>query len=183
MKQMIKLKQSSRRKQTRKWRRSQPRGVYSALRRLLDTTHHVQARAAEFENAIHQLREKEQTEAIKRLLKALAGSSAGDLTRASPDSHGNDPQQVVARAVMESLMEAFDIRPVRKIGEVMSVIGGEPPASVELDRPLEGAGCSSFEVVSVGWYRNGTILIKPRVRPSANASCEEMPTTDGSISG
>jgi len=183
MKQMIKSKGRSRRKKLGKRMQSQPREVCSALRRLLDTTRHVQARATEFEDAIHQLREKEQTEAIKRILKVLARSTAGDLTRASPDSPGNDPQQVVARAVMESLMEAFDIRPVRKIGEVISVIGGEPPASLELDRPLEGAGCSSFEIVSVGWHRNGKLLIKPRVRPYANALCEEILTTDGSIPG
>jgi hypothetical protein len=144
------------------------RHVYSALRKLLDTAHHVQARATEFENAIQQLREKEQTEAITRILKALATSPAGDLTRGTPGSPGIDPQERIFGAVMESLVEAFGIQPIRRIGEVIPSQRGEPPTTVELDRPLDGMSCSAFEVVAGGWTRNGRVLMKPCVRPIAN---------------
>lgn len=167
MKRKAKSKKQTRHKRPMKQRGLRPREIYSALRRLLDTAQHVQARAAELENAIHLLREKEQTEAIRRILQALARSSAGDLTSAAPDASGNDPKEDFAKAVMESLIEAFQIQPIRKIGDIVSGSEGEPPSNVEPDRPLDGISCSAFEVVSVGWSRNGKILLKPRVRPLA----------------
>ena len=170
IKRRLKTKSQIQLKQIGQQRRLQPRKVCSALRRLLVAVQHVEAKGAAFESSIHQLREKEQTEAVKKTLKALARSSAGDLTRIAPGTPGTGPRDEFAQAMMESLIEAFDIKPVRKMGDVIAVNGVEPPASVELDRPLDGTICSAFEVVSVGWSRNGRILIKPCVRPITNTN-------------
>ena len=179
IKRRLKTKSQIRSKQLGLQRRSQPRKVCSALRRLLVAVQHVEARGVAFESSIHQLREKEQTEAVKKTLKALARSSAGDLTRIAPGTPG-DPRDEFAQSVMESLIEAFDIKPVRKMGDVIAVNGVEPPASVDLDRPLDGTICSAFEVVSVGWSRNGRILIKPCVRPITNTNACGTTSSDTS---
>ena len=168
IKRSTKSRDRGRRQQLCEQRRLSPRKVCSALRRLLVAVKHVEARGAEFENSIYQLRENEQTEAVRKTLKALARSSAGDLTRIAPKTPDTDPRDEIAQAIMESLIEAFDIKPVRKLGDVVTANGGEPPASVELDRPLDGVIYPAFEVVSGGWSRHGRILIKPCVRPITN---------------
>ncbi len=63
---------------------ARPRAVQLAIRRLLDTTNHIQARAAELENALDALRELERGKAVKDLLLALRNSADGDLLRSNP---------------------------------------------------------------------------------------------------
>ena len=63
---------------------ARPREVQRAIRRLLDTTNHIQARAAALENALDALREQERSKAVKELLLALRNSADGDLLRYPP---------------------------------------------------------------------------------------------------
>lgn len=150
---------------------ARPRQVQLAIRRLLDTTNHIQARAAELENALDALREHERSKAVKELLLALRNSSDGDLLRfdpAAPGAGGNN----VAQSVVLALVEAFGIAPTHKLGERIPVRDGQIPDSLEPDRPIGGEAerCVAAEVVSVGWNYKGQVLLKPVVRPVFNVS-------------
>jgi hypothetical protein len=145
---------------------ARPREVQLAIRKLLDTTNHIQARAAELENALDALREQERSKAVKVLLLALRNSSDGDLLRFDPAAPG-DSGNSTAQAVVSALVEAFSIAPMHKIGNQIPVRDGEIPDSLELDRSIgdEVDKCVAAEVVSVGWSYKGKTLLKPVVRP------------------
>jgi hypothetical protein len=161
------LKKKKRVKARRVVRRpTRPRQVQLAIRRLLDTTNHIQARAAELENALDALREQERSKVVKELLLALRNSSAGDLLRfvpAVPGGVGNS----TAQAIVGVLVEAFSIAPIHNLGERIPVRDGEIPDSLELDRSIgdETEKCVAAEVVSVGWNYKNKMLLKPVVRP------------------
>lgn len=150
---------------------ARPREVQLAIRRLLDTTNHIQARAAELENALDALREQERSKAVKELLLALRNSADGDLLRfdpAVPDDGGHSTVQ----AIITALTEAFSITPIHQIGEQMPVRDGEIPDNLELDRSIgdDPDECVAVEVVSVGWNCRNQVLLKPVVRPVFSAS-------------
>jgi hypothetical protein len=158
-------------KRARARRVARPREVYLAVRKLLDTTNHIQARAAELENALDALREQERSKAVKELLLALRNSADGDLLRfdpAAPRDGGNS----MAQAIIGALVEAFSIAPIHKIGEQIPVKDGELPDRLELDRSIgdEPEQCVAAEVVSVGWSYKNQVLLKPVVRPVFSAS-------------
>jgi hypothetical protein len=140
--------------------------VYLAIRKLLDTTNHIRARAAELENALEALREQERSTALKALLLALRNSPDGDLLRVNPVAPG-DGENNTAQAITSALAEAFSIVPIRKIGERIAVLDGHIPDTLELDRPIgdEVETCAEAEVVSVGWNYKNHALLKPVVRP------------------
>jgi hypothetical protein len=147
-------------------RPARPREVYLAIRKLLDTTNHIQARAAALENALDVLREQERSKAVKELLLALRNSPDGDLLRfdpAAPDNGGNS----TAQAIVAALVEAYSITPIHEIGEQIPVRHGEIPDGLELDRSIgEDAGkCIAAEVISAGWRFKEQTLLKPVVRP------------------
>jgi len=147
-------------------RPARPRQVYLAIRKLLDTTNHIRARAAQLENALETLRDQERTKAVKELLLALRNSPDGDLLRfnpAAPPDGGNSP----AQAIIGALVEAFSIVPIRTIGERITVRDGQIPETLELDRSIghEVETCIAAEVVSVGWRYSNQTLLKPVVRP------------------
>ena len=147
-------------------RPARPREVYVAIRKLLDTTNHIRARAAELETALEALREQERSKALKALLLALRNSPDGDLLRVNPVAQG-DGGNSTAQAITGALVEAFSIVPIRSIGERITVRDGHIPETLELDRSIgdEVETCVEAEVVSVGWsYKNSTLL-KPVVRP------------------
>src|SRR2546423_10974747 len=83
---------------------SRPREVYLALRKLLNSANHINARAAELENSLHLLREEERFKVVKELMQALRNSPAGDLVRYSPDSE--DPDfDALKKGLIETLVE------------------------------------------------------------------------------
>jgi hypothetical protein len=132
--------------------------VHLAIRKLLDTTNHIQARAAELENALEALREQERSKAVKELLLALRNSPDGDLLRFTPAAPGNGGNST-AQAIIAALVEAFSIVPIRNIGEHIAVRDGHIPDTLELDRSIgdEPQNCIAAEVISVGWsYKNHT---------------------------
>jgi hypothetical protein len=141
------------------------REVYLAIRKLLDTTNHIQARAAELEGALDILREQERGRAVKDLFQALRNSPDGDLLRFNPAAEDGGASQ--ARAMVAALVEAFAIEPIHEIGERIMVRRGEIPDSLELDRSIgeETGKCVAVEVVSAGWKHNDQTLLKPVVRP------------------
>lgn len=143
-----------------------PGEVYLTIRKLLDTTNHIQARAAELENALDALHEQERCRAVKELLLALRNSPDGDLLRFDP-SETEMAEASPARSVVEALTEAFSIEPVYELGERIAVRHGEIPDSLELDRSIgeENGKCIAAEVVSVGWKLKDQIIVKPVVRP------------------
>jgi hypothetical protein len=166
-----KPKQRKKRHPLKARRAARPRGVYQAIRKLLDTTNHIQARAAELENALDELREQEQVKAVKAVLLALRNSPDGDLLRfdlVAPGGGGNSTTQ----AIIGALIEAFSIVPIRKIGEQIPIKGGKIPDTLEPDRPIgdEADKCVAAEVVSVGWSYKNQALLKPVVRPVFSAS-------------
>lgn len=169
----MKHRKRSKQKRVRKQPRravARPREVYVAIRKLLDTTNHIQARAAELENALEALREQERSKAVKELLVALRNSSDGDLLRsdAMPGEGGNN----AASAIIRALVEAFSIVPIHKVGERITVKDGEVPDNLELDRSIadEFQKCVAVEVVSAGWSYKGQAVLKPVVRPVFVAS-------------
>jgi len=148
-----------------------PDAVYLTIRKLLDTTNHIQARAAELENALDDLRDQEQGKAVAKLLTALRHSQDGDLLRFNPAASGEgEPAQ--GRAIVAALVEAFGISPLHTPGERLPVRRGEIPDSLELDRAIgdEDGRCIAAEVVSTGWKRKDQVLLKPVVRPVFNKS-------------
>ena len=142
------------------------REVYLAIRKLLDTTNHIQARAAELEGALDILREQERGRAIKDLFLALRNSPDGDLLRFNPVT-ADDGGSSQARAIVAALVEAFAVEPIHAIGERIAVRHGEIPDRLELDRSIgeETGKCIAAEVVSAGWMLNDQTLLKPVVRP------------------
>jgi len=143
-----------------------PEEVPLAIRKLLDTTNHIQARATELENALDALHEHERRRAVKDLLLALRNSPEGDLLRFDPAAVASgDPGP--AQAVLEALTETFSIEPVNEMGERIPVRHGEIPDNLELDRSIgeEPGECIAAEVVSVGWKIKEQIIVKPVVRP------------------
>jgi hypothetical protein len=146
--------------------------VYLAIRKLLDTTNHIRARAAELENALEALREQERSTALKVLLLALRNSPDGDLLRVNPAPA--DGGNTTAQAIIGALVEAFSIVPIRNIGERITVRDGQIPDTLELDRSIgdELETCVAAEVVSVGWSYSNQNLLKPVIRPlfAANRS-------------
>jgi hypothetical protein len=167
MKKKIRPKPKQRKKHPVKARRTaRPREVYQAIRKLLDTTNHIQARAAELENALDVLREQEQIKAVKAVLVALRNSPDGDLLRFGPVVPGGSGTST-AQAVVAALVEAFAIAPIHEIGEQIPVRHGEIPDSLELDRSIgEDAGkCVAAEIISAGWRFKKQTLLKPVVRP------------------
>jgi hypothetical protein len=158
-------------RQARPRRPARPRDVHLAIRKLLDTTNHIQARAAELENALEALREQERSKAVKELLLALRNSPDGDLLRFTPAAPGNGGNST-AQAIIAALVEAFSIVPIRNIGEHIAVRDGHIPDTLELDRSIgdDPQNCIAAEVISVGWsYKNHTLL-KPVVRPLFTAT-------------
>jgi hypothetical protein len=149
---------------------ARPRDVYLAIRKLLDTTNHIQARAAELENALDALQEQERSKAVKELLLALRNSADGDLLRLDPAAPG-DGGNSTPQAIVAALVEAFSIAPIHNIGEQIPVKDGEIPDRLELDRSIgdEADNCVSAEVVSVGWGYKNQVLLKPVVRPVFSA--------------
>lgn len=147
-------------------RPARPRQVYLAIRKLLDTTNHIRARAAELENALENLRDQERGTAVKQLLLALRNSPEGDLLRSNPAAPG-DADSTTAQAIIGALVEAFSIAPIRGIGERIAVRDGHIPETLELDRSIgdEVETCLEAEVVSVGWTYKNQALLKPLVRP------------------
>jgi hypothetical protein len=148
-----------------------PQEIYLAVRKLLDTTNHIQARAAELENALDILREQERSKAVQELLLALRNSQDGDLLRFDPAAPGEgDSSQ--AKATVAALVEAFSIEPIHRIGERIPVRRGEIPDSLELDRSIgeESGKCIAAEVISPGWKFKEQTLLKPMVRPVFNRS-------------
>jgi len=147
-------------------RPARPREVYLAIRKLLDTTNHIRARAAELENALETLRDQERGTAVKQLLLALRNSPEGDLLRSNPAAPG-DADSTTAQAITGALVEAFSIAPIRSIGERIAVRDGHIPETLELDRSIgeEVETCVEAEVLSVGWSYNNQALLKPVVRP------------------
>jgi hypothetical protein len=178
----MKKRNRSKRKPLKKKKRAstrrpaRPREVYLAIRRLLDTTNHIQARAAGLENALDALREQERSKAVKELLQALRNSSNGDLLRFNPAVPG-DGGNSTAQAIVAALVEAFAITPNREIGEQIPIKAGRIPDTLELDRSIgdETEKCVAAEVVSVGWSYKNQALLKPVVRPvfSRNQSSRE----------
>jgi hypothetical protein len=146
-----------------------PGEVPLAIRKLLDTTNHIQARATELENALDALHEHERCRAVKDLLLALRHSPDGDLLRFDPSAVESGDSNPV-KAVLEALTEAFSIEPVNELGERIPVRNGEIPDSLELDRSIgeETGECIAAEVVSVGWKIKEQIILKPVVRPLFN---------------
>jgi len=147
-------------------RPARPRQVYLAVRKLLDTTNHIRARAAELENALEALREQERSKAVKELLLALRNSPDGDLLRPNPAAPG-DGGNSTAQPIIGALVEAFSIAPIRTIGERIAVRDGHIPETLELDRSIgdEVETCVEAEVLSVGWSYSNQTLLKPVVRP------------------
>jgi hypothetical protein len=143
-----------------------PGEVPLAIRKLLDTTNHIQARATELENALDALHEHERCRAVKDLLLALRNSPDGDWLRFNPTAVESGDANPV-KAVLEALIEAFSIEPLNELGERILVRNGEIPDSVELDRSIaeETGECIAAEVVSVGWKIKEQILLRPVVRP------------------
>jgi hypothetical protein len=142
------------------------REVYLAIRKLLDTTQHIQARAAELEGALDILRELERGRAVQDLLMVLRHSPDGDLLRFKPGVvEGGEPGQV--QSVVAALVEAFDIEPIYEVGERIALRRGEIPDTFELDRSIgeETGKCVAAEVVSAGWKLRDQPLLKPVVRP------------------
>lgn len=139
--------------------------VYVAIRKLLDTTHHIQARAAELEGALDILREQERGKAVKDLFLALRNSPEGDLLRFNPAAGDGESSQT--GAIIAALVEAFGIEPIHESGERIAVRHGEIPDSLELDRSIgeETGKCIGAEVVSSGWKLGDQILLRPVVRP------------------
>jgi hypothetical protein len=146
------------------------------LQKLLNTATHIQARAVELENALRELREQERCRAIKNVLSALRNSPAGDLVRVPPDWQGENGPDGSVRGMLEALMEAFPIKPVRRIGDKLVIENAEVPHGVDLDRPIGDCGDSwvGVEIISVGWTYNGKVLLKPIGRPLF--SCEASRT-------
>ena len=140
-----------------------PAEIPLAIQKLLDTTNHIQARAAELENAIDAWHEHERSRAVKDLLTALRNSPDGDLLRFDPEAADAGPLQ----AILTALTEAFSIEPVYEQGERIPVRQDEIPDSLELDRSMdqETGECMEVEVVSAGWKIKEQVLIKPVVRP------------------
>ena len=161
-----KRKPLKKKKRARARRVARPRAVHLAIRRLLDTTNHIQARAAELENALDTLREQERSKAVKDVLLALRNSSDGDLLRFDPAAPG-DGGNSTAQAIVTALGEAFSIAPIHKLGEKIPVRDGKIPDSLELDRSIgdETEKCVAVEIVSVGWSYKNQVLLKPVVRP------------------
>ena len=162
----LKTRHRSTRNQPKKQTRARPRRpprpreVYVAIRKLLDTTNHIRARAAELENALEALREQERNKALKELLLALRNSSDGDLLRINPAAPGESGNST-AQSIIGALVEAFSIVPIRTPGERITVRNGQIPDTLELDRSIghEVETCIAAEVVSVGWsYSNLTLL-------------------------
>lgn len=151
---------------TKPARPAPPQEVYSAIRNLLDTTNHIQARAAELENSLDILREREWNKALQKLLLALRNSQDGDLLRFHPAAPA-DGESSQAKSIVEALIEAFSIEPFCQIGERIPVKRGEIPESLELDRSIgeETGKCIAVEVVSPGWKLKQETLLKPMVRP------------------
>lgn len=147
-------------------RPARPREVYVAVRKLLDTTNHIRARAAELENALENLRDQERGTAVKQLLLALRNSPEGDLLRSNPAAPG-DADSTTAQAITGALVEAFSIAPIRSIGERIALRDGHIPETLELDRSIgdEVETCVEAEVLSVGWSYKNQALLKPVVRP------------------
>ena len=147
-------------------RPARPREVYVAVRKLLDTTNHIRARAAELENALENLRDQERGTAVKQLLLALRNSPEGDLLRSNPAAPG-DADSTTAQAIIGALVEAFSIAPIRSIGERIAVRAGHIPDTLDLDRSIgdEVDTCVEAEVVSVGWTYKNQALLKPVIRP------------------
>jgi hypothetical protein len=143
-----------------------PQEVHIAIRKLLDTTNHIQARAAELEGALDILREQERGKAVRDLFLALRNSPDGDLLRFHPVAAATG-ESSQARAIVAALAEAFGIESIREIGERIAVRHGEVPDSLELDRSIgeETGKCIGAEVVSVGWKLGEHTLLKPVVRP------------------
>lgn len=154
-------------------RPARPREVHLAIRKLLDTTNHIQARAAELENALDVLREQERSKAVKELLLALRNSSDGDLLRFGPTVPCNSGNST-AQAIVTALVEAFSIAPIHEIGEQIPVRHGEIPDGLELDRSIgEDSGkCVAAEVISAGWRFKEQTLLKPVVRPVFSKSSQ-----------
>jgi hypothetical protein len=146
-----------------------PRRVHLAIRKLLDTTNHIQARAAELENALDELREQERIKAVKDLLLALRNSANGDLLRFDSTVPVENDR---TRAIVDAVSEAFSIVPLHQIGERIPVRDGKIPDSLELDRSIgeEVGKCVAAEIVSVGWKFKEQTIIKPVVRPLFRAS-------------
>jgi hypothetical protein len=147
-------------------RPARPREVYVAIRKLLDTTNHIRARAAELENALEALRDQERSNALTALLLALRNSPDGDLLRSNPAAPG-DGGNSTAEAIIRALAEAFSIAPIRNIGERIAVRDGHIPDTLDLDRSIgdEVEACVEAEVVSVGWSYKHHALLNPVVRP------------------
>jgi hypothetical protein len=158
--------QPKKKTRSRPRRPARPREVYVAIRKLLDTTNHIRARAAELETALEALREQERSKAVKELLLALRNSPDGDLLRINPAALG-DAGNSTAQAIISALVEAFSILPIRTIGERIAVRDGQIPDTLELDRSIgeEVGTCVEAEVVSVGWRYSNQTLLKPVVRP------------------
>jgi hypothetical protein len=158
--------QPKKKTRSRPRRPARPREVYVAIRKLLDTTNHIRARAAELENALEALREQERSKAVKELLLALRNSPDGDLLRFNPAAPG-DGGNTTAQAIIRALVEAFSIVPIRTPAERITVRDGQIPDTLELDRSIgeEVETCVEAEVVSVGWSYNNHTLLKPVVRP------------------
>ena len=173
MNRKIQLKRTlpgKKRSQKLRWT-TRPREVYLAIRKLLDTTNHIQARAAELEAALDTLREQERRKALKELLQALRRSPDGDLLRFNP-AVTDDIENGTARAIVAALVRAFEITPIHQIGQQIPVGHGEVPASMELDRAVgEDAGtCVAVEIMSPGWKLKEQTLLKPVVRPVLSKS-------------
>ena len=161
-----KRQQPKKKARARPRRPSRPRQVYLAVRKLLDTTNHIRARAAELENALEALREQERSRALKELLFALRNSPDGDLLRFNLAAPG-DGENRTAQPIIGALVEAFSIVPIRNPGERIPVRDGQIPDTLELDRSIgdELETCVAAEVVSVGWSYKNHALLKPVVRP------------------
>jgi|GEM_PF-3035616 hypothetical protein len=161
-----KRKGRSTKRRARPRRPARPRQVYLAIRKLLDATSHIQARAAQVETALEALREQERANAVANLLLALRNSPEGDLLRPDPAAPGTAAGST-AQAITAALVEAFSIVPLRDIGERIALRDGHLPDTLELDRPLahEHEACVAVEVVSVGWSYGSHPLLPPIVRP------------------
>jgi len=135
-----------------------PRAVHRAIHRLLDTTNHIQARAAELENALEALREQERRTAVKQLLLALRNSPDGDLLRSNPAAAG-DAANSTAQAIIGALVEAFSIVPVRNIGErIPSETGTFPTHWTWIDQ----SETKWTHALRLRWYPSaGLTSIKP----------------------
>jgi hypothetical protein len=152
-------------------RLASPKAVRLAIRRLLDTTNHIHARAAALENALEALRDQERTQALKELLLALRNSPNGDILGHTLDA-STDGRNSPAEAIIEALVEAFAISPSRSPGERISLQNGQIPDKFELDRSIgqEQEDCAEVEVISSGWNYKNYPLLKPVVRPILSQS-------------